>query len=214
MDHLFQLTLLSREASSNARFARQIDSTIGAHVAAWHNYFRSQVASGNVVNGRTGSNCPQGSNLNQMVYDGLLAADAQNYANQCPNNEQGSPVSSRPNQGENVMIYYTTTLNTEYALFGAIQRWWDDIAVNGVNRRMIFRQFLADKALPPVRFTQMAWALTYRVGCAVAVCQGRTVVVCRYSPRGNIVDESIYRLGSPCSGCTTSCVGGTLCYMS
>ncbi|EPB77281.1 hypothetical protein ANCCEY_03652 [Ancylostoma ceylanicum] len=47
----------------------------------------------------------------------------------------------------------------------------------------------------------MAWAATRRLGCAVVKCSGRYNVVCRYSERGNIVGEEIYKRGRPCSQC-------------
>ncbi|KAK5964711.1 SCP domain-containing protein [Trichostrongylus colubriformis] len=62
----------------------------------------------------------------------------------------------------------------------------------------------------------MAWAATRQVGCGVRRCGPKTIVVCRYSPRGNIVNQAIYRMGPMCSacsrkGCTTDYLHRGLC---
>lgn len=146
-----------------------------------------------------------------MWYDLGLEIDAQNYANQCPTNENGSPVSSRPTQGENVKIIYSNSIPFYYAVDSAVQSWWDQIAINGINAKMLFTDFLQTKPLAPIKFTQMAWAASYRVGCGAQRCGGTTVVVCRYSPRGNIVGEHIYNVGTVCGDCINSCTSEGLC---
>ncbi|PIO67559.1 hypothetical protein TELCIR_10685 [Teladorsagia circumcincta] len=51
----------------------------------------------------------------------------------------------------------------------------------------------------------MAWASTKQFGCGAKLCNGNYVVVCRYSPRGNIVNENIYNVGTKCTECPNSC---------
>ncbi|CAJ0601462.1 unnamed protein product [Cylicocyclus nassatus] len=53
-----------------------------------------------------------------------------------------------------------------------------------------------------------AWAQTSKLGCAIAECSTDYVVICRYSPRGNNVGESVYKVGEPCSACLGSCDAG------
>uniref|UniRef100_A0A4W6D3T8 Peptidase inhibitor 15 n=1 Tax=Lates calcarifer TaxID=8187 RepID=A0A4W6D3T8_LATCA len=67
-------------------------------------------------------------------------------------------------------------------------------------------------------YTQMVWATTNRVGCAVQTCYNMfvwgvlwreaTFLVCNYSPKGNWIGEAPYRVGIPCSACPSS-YGGT-----
>uniref|UniRef100_A0A8R1Y3F9 SCP domain-containing protein n=1 Tax=Onchocerca volvulus TaxID=6282 RepID=A0A8R1Y3F9_ONCVO len=48
---------------------------------------------------------------------------------------------------------------------------------------------------------KMAWGKTYKIGCGIAThCDGgRTlIVICHYSPGGNMVGELIYEKGYPC----------------
>ncbi|EPB74003.1 SCP-like protein [Ancylostoma ceylanicum] len=59
-------------------------------------------------------------------------------------------------------------------------------------------------------YANVAWAATKNVGCSIVKCttDDRYVSVCRYTPSGNIVGESIYKIGPYCSsnpGTTQSC---------
>ncbi|XP_017294216.1 GLIPR1-like protein 1 [Kryptolebias marmoratus] len=70
-------------------------------------------------------------------------------------------------------------------------------------------------------YTQVVWAKTYKVGCAVHVCpdgvKGFTpeegaIFVCNYAPGGNVIGQQPYRRGSAaCSGCGGVCKD-RLCY--
>ncbi|KAA8591461.1 hypothetical protein FQN60_002404 [Etheostoma spectabile] len=63
-------------------------------------------------------------------------------------------------------------------------------------------------------YTQMVWASTNRVGCAVRKCshmsvfgstwREATLLVCNYSIKGNWVGEAPYKSGKPCSDCPSS----------
>ncbi|EPY76568.1 cysteine-rich secretory protein LCCL domain-containing 2 precursor [Camelus ferus] len=74
-------------------------------------------------------------------------------------------------------------------------------------------------------YTQIVWATTTKVGCAVNTCQRMNVwgdvwenavyLVCNYSPKGNWIGEAPYRTGRPCSECPSSYGGScknNLCY--
>ncbi|XP_023493196.1 cysteine-rich secretory protein LCCL domain-containing 2 isoform X2 [Equus caballus] len=74
-------------------------------------------------------------------------------------------------------------------------------------------------------YTQIVWATTNKVGCAVNTCQRMNVwgevwenavyLVCNYSPKGNWIGEAPYKNGRPCSECPPSYGGGcrsNLCY--
>ncbi|EPB67333.1 hypothetical protein ANCCEY_13578 [Ancylostoma ceylanicum] len=56
----------------------------------------------------------------------------------------------------------------------------------------------------------MGWAATNELGCSIVKCTANNVYVgvCRYRPRGNIVDNNVYQVGNPCSvnpGGASSC---------
>ncbi|KIH59591.1 hypothetical protein ANCDUO_10167 [Ancylostoma duodenale] len=114
-------------------------------------------------------------------------------------------VSTRPNYGEN-QATIATAASYDHAAEKAVRQWWKTIrTIGGVGRDRIYQQSFVDT--PIDGFTQMAWATTRRLGCAVVKCNGRYNVVCRYSGRGNIVGEEIYKRGRPCSQCPP----GTTC---
>ncbi|VDM77196.1 unnamed protein product, partial [Strongylus vulgaris] len=65
-----------------------------------HNWRRSQVALGNIRNGRQGNrNLPTAQNMLMMRYDMVLEGEAQAYVNMCP--RSGSALAIRPGSGEN-----------------------------------------------------------------------------------------------------------------
>ncbi|ETN73385.1 hypothetical protein NECAME_18373 [Necator americanus] len=54
-------------------------------------------------------------------------------------------------------------------------------------------------------FSQMAWASSVRLGCAIQTCHDKSFIVCRYSPAGNVLKEQIYKPGVVCRGCQAAC---------
>ena len=54
----------------------------------------------------------------------------------------------------------------------------------------------------------MAWWSLNKIGCGVKKCASNLsgynymiVVVCQYTPQGNIINTNIYNEGKACSGC-------------
>ncbi|EPB74249.1 hypothetical protein ANCCEY_06678 [Ancylostoma ceylanicum] len=56
----------------------------------------------------------------------------------------------------------------------------------------------------------MGWATSNLLGCSIVKCttSDRYVGVCRYSPKGNLVNNNVYQVGTVCSACPT---GKTSC---
>ncbi|EPB69405.1 SCP-like protein [Ancylostoma ceylanicum] len=171
-----------------------------------HNYYRSILAKGQIRNGKEGKpNCPTATNMYRMRYDMTLELEAQKYADSCPSSS--SPVSSR-SSGENYQTFSPTEITDEVAIKNALEIWFEQILKRGVNKRMMYNKKLEEKPRAPTAFTQMAWAESYKVGCGVKHCSSRTVVVCRYNPRGNIYGELIYEPGDTCVACGFECKDG------
>ncbi|KIH51347.1 SCP-like protein [Ancylostoma duodenale] len=139
-----------------------------------HNWRRSQVALGKIKNGLNPYNCPTAANMYKMKYDCDLEMSALDYAKQCSHKP-----STRQGEGENVHSGPSKNDKVKEAK-RAVQTWWNQIFQNGLNQKMTFLQYLRDKPNAPTAFTQMAWALSTRIGCAVVDCQGKTFTVCRY----------------------------------
>ncbi|VDM75683.1 unnamed protein product [Strongylus vulgaris] len=165
------------------------------------------VALGNVRNGKAGNpNLPTAQNMLEMRYDMRLEAEAQAYANTCPTSESAT-------SGENFALVSPTTITPLQAVVQAVKSWWSVIWRNGINRRLVYTIFLERKPTSPRTFTQarqksMAWAGSYRIGCGVRICGGSRVVVCRYSPKGNIYFQQVYIPGPVCGSCFSSCRDG------
>ncbi|PIO69525.1 SCP-like protein [Teladorsagia circumcincta] len=145
----------------------------------------SRLAQGLVPNGLSGQNAPSGQNLYKMSYSTDLESEAQKYADECP--ASGSSLESRNNTGENFGIVSTSSANTYYdAVVQAIRSFWHEIKITVINKEMLFTYVLTQRQKAPLRFTQMAWANTHQVGCGVNHCGDNYIVVCRYSPRGDV----------------------------
>ncbi|EYC26220.1 hypothetical protein Y032_0010g1025 [Ancylostoma ceylanicum] len=167
-----------------------------------HNNYRSALARGRVRNGKEGNvNCPTATNMYQMRYDMAMEAEAQAYADSCP--DSNSAVSSR----SGLLTYRISSITLPYddAITLALKTWWEQILKNGVNNQMKYNQFLEEKPEAPTAFTQMAWAESYKVGCGIKRRSFGTVVACRYNPRGNIYTQFIYRPGNTCASCSFTC---------
>ncbi|KAL2308280.1 hypothetical protein Nmel_001293, partial [Mimus melanotis] len=69
-------------------------------------------------------------------------------------------------------------------------------------------------------YTQMVWATSNRIGCAIHTCQNMNVwgsvwrravyLVCNYAPKGNWIGEAPYKVGVPCSACPPSYGGSCI----
>ncbi|KAK5976978.1 SCP domain-containing protein [Trichostrongylus colubriformis] len=174
-----------------------ITEEIRLKIINMHNYRRSRLAQGLVPNGNTGRNLPAGSNIFMMTYSMELERAAQAYANTCPS--ESSP--SLTTMGENFASISSDAKPFYDCVQEAIKSFWSQIKSESINSRVMFTEKLMTRPKGPLKFTQMAWATTHEVGCGAQRCGANTVVVCRYSPRGNIVNQSIYSQGPMCSAC-------------
>lgn len=139
------------------------------------------------------------SNMKALQWDEGLADETATYALKCDFNHDSNSV-----DGEN--IYMTTkTFDTTGTLMGAITAW---------HKEEKDYDFSTNKCAPGEvcgHYTQMVWANSRRIGCAVASCpsvknafddnRGGTLVFCRYSPAGNVAGVSPFKQGKRCSEC-------------
>ncbi|CAJ0602879.1 unnamed protein product [Cylicocyclus nassatus] len=176
-----------------------------------HNYRRAQLALGNVAK-RNGNYLPQSSDMQRMRYDCALENDVAENLSSCPSSK--SAESSRPNVGEN-FIRIPEEATYLAATEKAVTSWWKVIrSEEGPGMQVYFRQ--KHVGTPIESFTQMGWSTSRKLGCAVAKCGGEHVAACRYSPRGNYVEQVIYKKGTPCTGCASGswCTEDALCTLS
>ncbi|XP_072856463.2 glioma pathogenesis-related protein 1 isoform X1 [Pogona vitticeps] len=155
-----------------------------------HNYFRSSVN-------------PSSSNMLQMTWDPALAKTARAWAKKCHfghNVYLKIPRKVHPYftpVGENIWTGSASHFSVEEAL----RMWYDE--VHAYN----FESQTCAKVCG--HYTQVVWATSYKVGCAVQFCprvsgyeelSNGAHFICNYGPAGNFPTKP-YRTGRPCSGC-------------
>ncbi|EYC12699.1 hypothetical protein Y032_0046g1371 [Ancylostoma ceylanicum] len=147
-----------------------------------HNKRRSQLAKGQVRNGKNpnNNNLKTASYMPRMTYDCVAETAAMDYASTCALTK--SPENERKGYGENVFIYNVPNAVPADAFKAAAKKWWDQIFLDGINWEVVFKQSLKDKPIDQKSFTQMAWANSVKIGCGIQTCGMKSFVVCRYSP--------------------------------
>ncbi|NXS53884.1 CRLD2 protein, partial [Brachypteracias leptosomus] len=108
-----------------------------------------------------------------------------------------------------------------------VQAWYDEVKDYTFPYPHECNPWCPEKCTGPMctHYTQIVWATTNKIGCAVNVCKQMNVwgevwenavyLVCNYSPKGNWIGEAPYKTGRPCSECPPSYGGGcqnNLCY--
>ncbi|KIH56966.1 SCP-like protein, partial [Ancylostoma duodenale] len=188
--------------------ASRMTDTLRSEYERMHNFRRGLLATGQIPR-KDGKYLPTASNMQKIVYDCGLEEGAIQYAGTCPT--RLSELSSRPMVGENFRTFDATRFNFDTAAKKSVTEWWKVIRdVNYFEKVVVFRPF--HDGAPISSFTQMAWATSSRVGCSIVNCStsNRYVGVCRYSDRGNIVNNNVYEVGPVCSACPSgkpSCNG-------
>ncbi|KAJ6659654.1 hypothetical protein lerEdw1_018623 [Lerista edwardsae] len=147
---------------------------------------------------------PTASNMLRMEWSNNIAANARQWANKCT--LQHSPGASRVvdgmSCGEN--LYMSSHPDTWR---GAIQAWYNEVkgfkyGVGAINGAVIGH------------YTQVVWAVSFRVGCAIAFCPNQPSLkyyyVCQYAFAGNLTPliPTPYKSGKPCGDCPNACDNG------
>ncbi|KAL3077432.1 hypothetical protein niasHT_033970 [Heterodera trifolii] len=165
-----------------------------------HNKFRSELALGNSFNKTGGNKMPSASNMRKMEWDDNLAKFAAEWANKCSISHSWNGWA-----GENLAMNGGIFTNKD-AFEYACGRWWGELAALGFPKDLI----LTGENFGGIgHWTQMAWANTDRIGCAMAKnCPNtnwKTYVVCWYYAAGNYFGSPVYEAGEPCSKCSPKC---------
>ncbi|KAM3872135.1 peptidase inhibitor R3HDML [Diretmus argenteus] len=153
----------------------------------YHNRVRSQVS-------------PPAANMEYMVWDEGLAKSADSWASRCIWDH--GPTQAMRYMGQNLSIN-----SGRYPSITDLVRSWRD-------ERHHFSYPNRCSGSVCSHYTQMVWASTNKMGCAIKKCSNMyvfgsiwreaTLLVCNYSIKGNWVGEAPYRTGRPCSACPSS----------
>ncbi|CAJ0595459.1 unnamed protein product [Cylicocyclus nassatus] len=184
---------------------------IRTQVITSFNEKRSSLAKGEVQNGPASAGkgkLSPAQNMYEMSYDTELENEAQTWVSTCPPSPGKSELSTRVGHGETTTIIGDKTTSCADSIKQALEAWWNEIEKKALNSAVKYTQVLEQSANAPTNFTQMAWAASYKVGCAVGNCEYGNLVVCRYYVRGNIYSEYIYRIGTTCGACSSKCTNG------
>lgn len=164
---------------------------------------------------------PTASNMEYMVWDDELERSASHWAEQCQ--WEHGPQDLLMSIGQNLAVHWGRYRSPSYH----VQAWYDEVKDYTYPYAHECNPWCPDRCSGPMctHYTQLVWATTSRVGCAVNVCPRMNVwgdvwenaiyLVCNYSPKGNWIGEAPYQHGRPCSQCPPSYGGGcrdNLCY--
>ncbi|KAI6184870.1 (pine wood nematode) hypothetical protein [Aphelenchoides bicaudatus] len=170
-----------------------------------HNNLRSKVAQGQAKN-KDGKKLPKAGNMNKLTYSLTVESFAQEVANSCYFDSKYVNTTFT-----NLWASAHTTsnyLSPSKALSNSVPSWFSELKKYGL------KKLAMDEHPKFNHFTQLSWADTKEIGCAVHNCPVLngpaklnqqfkwTFVVCNYSPPGNIQEAYIYKsskkVGSNC----------------
>ncbi len=129
-------------------------------------------------------------NVSPLTWSNNLAKDAQKWANHLASlgGNRLQHDSNTNGQGENLWLGTSNRFNYTQMVDG----WGQE------------KQYFIPGIFKPNRisstgnwsdvghYTQIVWKNTKKVGCAISTAGGNDILVCRYSPQGNIIGQPIY----------------------
>lgn len=197
-----------------------ISSADQTMIVNMHNTLRSKVALGQQ------SGQPIATNMRQMKWDSELANMAQAWANQCLFQHDTCRDVDRFRVGQNLAISMSSTAGSASsswttAINGTMNGKWVGwfSEVQAMQSGYVAGGWAGPNFSSVGHYTQMMWANSYLVGCAVIQYKSNgwfnTLNVCNYGPTGNFNAEPVYTIGtkaaSACPAGTTANTATGLC---
>ncbi|XP_060727626.1 cysteine-rich secretory protein LCCL domain-containing 2 [Tachysurus vachellii] len=195
-------------STSSSRVRRAIPWSDREEILLLHNKLRGAVY-------------PTASNMEYMIWDNELERSATHWAEQCQWDH--GPHDLLMSIGQNLAVHWGRYRSPAYH----VQAWYDEVKDYTFPYPHECNPWCPERCSGPMctHYTQIVWATTNRVGCAVHVCpsmnvwgetwQNAVYLVCNYSPKGNWIGEAPYQHGRSCSQCPPSYGGvckDNLCY--
>ncbi|XP_062841642.1 cysteine-rich secretory protein LCCL domain-containing 1 [Trichomycterus rosablanca] len=196
------------EGGAKPRGRRAISAIDKQAILELHNKLRGQVY-------------PHASNMEYMVWDDELERSAEQWAETCL--WEHGPEGLLNHIGQNLGVHWGRYRPPT----SHVQAWYDEVKDFTFPYPQECNPYCPFRCSGPVctHYTQLVWATSSRIGCAVNMCYNMNVwgqiwtkavyLVCNYSPKGNWWGNAPYKHGTPCSACPPSYGGGcreNLCY--
>ncbi|XP_069492364.1 cysteine-rich secretory protein LCCL domain-containing 2 [Ambystoma mexicanum] len=209
-NNTFLENLLSKyqEQAPHSRGKRAIARSDREEIVTLHNKLRGQVH-------------PAASNMEYMTWDDELERSSEAWAQECK--WEHGPAGLIMSIGQNLAVHWGRYRSPAFH----VQSWYDEVKDYTYPYPHECNPWCPERCSGPMctHFTQIVWATTTKIGCAVNVCKRMSVwgdiwenavyLVCNYSPKGNWIGEAPYKNGRPCSECPPSYGGNckdNLCY--
>lgn len=157
--------------------------------------------------------------MEAMVWDDELAAEAQSWADGCVGDHADGAGSKF---GENLWMSYPAITYTAGELAHGVQEWYDEIldSVWGIDDK----RGTGKPGTTVGHYWQVIWAKSNRVGCGVSACDHHfsisgadygsgVLLVCRYQSPASLkgsgdTNSPPYLFGKPCAACPDHCSDG------
>uniref|UniRef100_A0A8C0IJE5 Cysteine rich secretory protein LCCL domain containing 2 n=1 Tax=Bubo bubo TaxID=30461 RepID=A0A8C0IJE5_BUBBB len=206
--HLESILSKYQDGETHSRSKRAILFSDRQEILMLHNKLRGQVY-------------PVASNMEYMTWDDELERSAHAWAQQCIWDH--GPSALIRSIGQNLAVHWGRYRSPAFH----VQSWYDEVKDYTYPYPHECNPWCPEKCTGSMctHYTQIVWATTNKIGCAVNVCKQMNVwgeiwenavyLVCNYSPKGNWIGEAPYKTGRPCSECPPSYGGGcqnNLCY--
>jgi uncharacterized protein YkwD len=121
-----------------------------------------------------------------LLWSDKLAADAKPWAEHLATTTEFAhdPTASSKGEGENLAGFIMSVSETG----GGQTLWVNEKKLGGAADGAVLTQ---ENWFPTGHYTQMVWKTTTTIGCATASGGGHpfSILVCRYSPQGNIIGQ-------------------------
>ncbi|XP_045475375.1 venom allergen 5-like [Harmonia axyridis] len=177
-----------------------------------HNNLRNFVASGGYVN-ETDIHFPEAAAMIYLKWSDELADIAQRWADQCrvDENQDECRDTEEFSIGQNVVIMeYPSNSSLPSLPDIFMTKWGNSFRYFSSKDILEFKSNNADKI---GQYSQLIWDTTEYIGCGLITFKNHYVeekgkvhtvrMVCNYGPAGNIDNTPIYKIGQPCSLCSS-----------
>ena len=129
-------------------------------------------------------------NISPLTWSNQLANDAQIWADQLARlgGTRLQHDSNTNGQGENLWL----GTSNRFSYTQMVDGWGQEIQYLNSTQFNLNTVSSTGNWSDVGHYTQIVWKQTKQVGCAISTAGGNDILVCRYTPQGNIIGQPIY----------------------